>query len=452
MTRAVVVGGGIAGLAAAWQLLRSGVHVTLVEAADRVGGKIVTEEVDGRPVDLGPDAFLARVPDGVELCRELGLGGELVAPATSGAAIWTRGRLRPLPAELVLGAPTGLASLARSGILGPAGLARATLDLVLPGQGGDEDRSVGALVTARFGRQVHERLVDPLLGAIHAGPSGQLSARAAAPQLAAAARARRSLLLGLRAQQRGGGPAGDQPVFLSLLGGLGRLAQRLEEALRAGGAELELGTSVTALPPPDADVTVLATPAPAAADLLAGPSPDAAGELRAVDHASVVLAVLCYPAAALPRPLVGTGFLVPRGEGRLLTACSFASSKWPHWAAPRQVVLRASAGRWGDERALDMDDDELVGRLHEELAQALSLRTGPDVARVARWPRAFPQYRVGHLERVERIEALVARDLPGVVLAGAAYRGLGVTACIGQGRAAARRALASSPPPGGRGG
>ncbi|MDP9071076.1 MAG: protoporphyrinogen oxidase [Actinomycetota bacterium] len=441
MTHVAVVGGGITGLAAAWELLGSGARVTLLDAADRLGGRIVTAEVGGRPVDLGPDAFLSRVPEALELCRQLGLDSELVSPAADQAFVWVRGRLRRLPAGVVLGAPTDLVSLARSGVLSPAGLARATLDLVLPAsRDGGHDRSVGDLVRARLGRQVHERLVDPLVGGIHAGPSELLSVRATAPQLAAAAAERRSLVAGLRAQRRASPPA-PGPMFHSLREGLARLVVRLEEELRAGGVAVELATPVKSLAALRADATVVAAPATVAADLLAG-SPQAAAELRSIDHASVGLAVLVYPADAFPRPPVGSGFLVPRREGRLLTACSFASAKWPHWAAPGQVVLRASAGRWGDQRALAMADEELVGRLHADLADALGLTDAPSHFRVTRWRDAFPQYRVGHLERVARIEAAVARDLRRVAVAGPALGGVGIPACIAQGRRAARLVLA----------
>ena len=438
MTRVAVVGGGITGLAAAWELLRSGTEVRLLEASNRLGGKVATGTVADRPVDLGADAVLARVPDGLELCGELGLDTEVVHPGAEGAAVWVRGRLRPLPADLVLGVPSRLSSLARSGILTPAGLARAALDLVLPASGGSADRSVGEVVSARFGRQVHERLVDPLVGGIHAGPADLLSARATTPQLAAAAAAHRSLLRGVRSQREVGRRGG--PVFWSLGGGLGRLVQRLEEELRAGGATVEVGAQVESLADVGADAVVVATPAPVAARLVAD-APEAAAGLAGIDHASVVVAVLVYPASAFPAPLSGTGFLVPRTEGRLMTACSFGSSKWPHWAGPGQVVLRVSAGRWGDERALALGDEELVGRLHAELVGALGLTAGPEEAHVARWPAALPQYRVGHLERVERIEASLARHLPTVVVAGAALRGIGVAACIAQGRRAARRVL-----------
>lgn len=458
MTRVAVVGGGITGLAAAWELLGAGVEVTLFEAGARLGGKIVTDDVAGRPVDLGPDAFLARVPHALDLCRELGLEGELVHPAAEGAAIWVRGRLRALPRGLVLGAPTGpgdLAALVRAGLLSPAGAARAALDVVLPATRFGPDPSVGDVVGRRLGRGLHAGVVDPLVGGIHAGPSDLLSARAAAPQLADAALSR-SLMAGLRRARGGstgtsrsgggaaGAAAGPAPLFASLRGGLGRLVEVLEGGLRAGGVAVETGATVGTVPVGGFDATILATPAPVSAALLAAGAPDAAAELAAIDDASVAVVVLVYPASAFTRPLLGTGFLVPATEGRLLTACSFASSKWPHWAAPGDVVLRASAGRWGDERALALGDDELVARLHDELGAALGTVAGPRLTRVTRWEAAFPQYRPGHLDRVVRAEAAVARWLPGVTLAGASYRGVGIAACVAQGRAAARRALAGA--------
>ncbi|HUR18230.1 MAG TPA: protoporphyrinogen oxidase [Acidimicrobiales bacterium] len=443
-----VVGGGITGMAAAWELVRSGASVTLLEASPRLGGKIAGEQIAGRWVELGPDAFLARLPEAVRLCSELGLEHELVGAATESASIWANGRLRPIPTGTVLGAPAGLAGLravALSGLLSPAGLARAGLDLVLPRRRLGDDPSVGALITSRFGRQVHERLVDPIVGGIHAGPSSRLSCLAVAPQLLAGARSRRSLLLGLESSRRSAHPpepSGTGATFVSLRGGLARLVGRLEEALRDAGSHIELGHEVQELPT-SGSPTILTTPAPVTAALLAGISPAAAAELAELQHASVALAVLRYPLAAFPGGAVpgGSGFLAPSGEGRLLTACSFGSSKWPHWAAPLEVVLRISAGRWGDGRAMALDDRELVRRLHGELVEALELTAEPIAARVARWPAAFPQYRPGHLDKVARIEAALRRDCPRIHVAGAAYRGVGIPACIGQGRAAARRVL-----------
>ncbi|MDP8975293.1 MAG: protoporphyrinogen oxidase [Actinomycetota bacterium] len=440
--RVAVVGGGITGLAAAWELRRSGAEVMVLESSDHLGGKIVTDDIGGHPVDLGPDAFVARTPEATELCRELDLEDDLVTAATDHAAVWVGGRLRPLPSDILLGVPSRLTSVARSRILSPLAVARLALDGVLPRgrrKEDDGDLSVGDLVAARLGRQVHDRLVDPLFGGIHAGPSRDLSVHATAPQLGEAASAR-SLMRGVRAQRRDAA----RPSFQSLRGGLGQLVDRLVEELRSAGATIHLESPVDSVPVEGADATIVATPAHVSAGLVAAASPDAAAELRSIDHASVAVTVLVYPASAFPEPPDGSGFLVPQSEDHLITACSFASSKWPHWAEPDEVVLRVSAGRFGDERALKMKDVELVQHLHNELVEVLQLTKAPLRARVARWVDAFPQYRVGHLERVASMETALRRDLPHVEVVGAAYRGLGITTCIAQGRAAARRVLASA--------
>jgi oxygen-dependent protoporphyrinogen oxidase len=449
----VIVGAGITGLATAWFLRQRDAQreVVVVDGDDRAGGKIRTEPFEGGTVELGPDAFIARVPDGVDLCRAVGLD-DLVAPSAGKAFLWTGGRVRPLPEGLVLGLPTELTAVARSGILSPLGLARAGLDVVLPRERANGDRSVGSLVRARFGDEVHERLVDPLLGGIHAGDTDALSVEATAPQLAAAARKHRSLLLGLRRDAASATTSNGRPVFLTPRAGLGALVERL-----ATGLDLRLGTKVTRLDPDgddwrvvldsgdvlEASAVVVTTSAFAAADLVRPLSADAAGGLAAVDHASVSLVVLSYARDAVQRPLDGSGFLVPRRDGKLMTACSWASAKWPHWVENDHVVLRVSAGRMGDDRAVHVDDDALVGRLHDELADAVGVSDAPLATRVARWPRSFPQYAVGHLERVASIDAALAAAVPGVVLAGAAYRGVGIPACIAQASAAAARVAES---------
>ncbi len=453
--RVVVVGGGITGLSAAWTLSSTPAEVVVVEATGRLGGKVRTEDFAGQRVDVGPDAFLARVPDATDLCRALGLGDELVAPASGRAFIWATGRLRPLPEGLVLGVPTELGAVARSRLLSPLGLARAGLDRVLPATPAEGDRSVGELVTARLGRELLDQLVDPLLGGIHAGDSRQLSVAATAPQLEAAAGRSGGLMRGLRAQTDRAGraetPSG--PAFLSLASGLGTLVERLTAGLLARGVDLRTATAAQSLDRVDgrwrlctpagevgADALVLAVPSPVAAGLVAPHAAGVAAELEGIDYASVVVTSLIYPAAGMGRPLDGSGFLVPRREGRLMTACTWSSSKWPHLVQAGRVMLRASAGRWGDERALAMSDEGLVDRLHAELVEALDLQSRPLDTRVTRWPDAFPQYRVGHLDRLARVEAGLTR-LPGLVVAGAAYRGIGLPACIAQGRQAAEAAL-----------
>jgi oxygen-dependent protoporphyrinogen oxidase len=435
----VVVGGGITGLATAYYLkARHGIEATVLEASERVGGKIRTDELAGVPVEAGPDTFLARVPEATDLCRELGLGGELVEPATSSAFVWARGRLRPLPPGLVLGVPTGLRQLARSGILSPAGMARAALDTVLPRRKHGDDPSIAAVIGGRFGEEVVDHLVEPLLGGINAGRADRLSLAATAPQLADAARDHRSLLLGLRA----GAPAtttGAGPVFQSVRGGLERLVETLQH-------QVDVRTDTAATPIERTDdgrfrtgglttgAVVVTVPAYAAAPLVEPISPAAAAELRAIDYASVAVVTLGYAPSTVPPLPNGSGFLVPRAEHRLMTACTFLTSKWPDLASSGLVLLRVSAGRIGDDRAMRLDDRELVERLHQEAAEALGVTKAPVTTRVDRWPRGFPQYEPGHLARVDRIETALATAAPsaGLVVAGAAYRGLGLAACVRQ--------------------
>ncbi len=454
----LVVGGGIAGLAAGWQAVQAGARVTLVEADDRLGGKIRTEPFCGRPLDTGPDAFLARVPEGRALAEEIGLGADLIAPSTNAASVWVGNRLHRLPAGLVLGVPTDLGTLLRSGICSPLGVARAALDFVWPGEAPTTDVAVGALVRRRLGRQVFERLVDPLLGGINAGRSDRLSLYAGVPQLASAFDGR-SLILGARAQRRTAAGSG-QPLFLTTTGGLGRLVDRLAQRLDEAGAVLRTGWTAAGLDGgehgwrvwradnrPDgtmgaemADAVVLATPARPTAALLDKIAPSAASELRGIEHASVAIVALAYPAGSLGHALDGSGFLVPRRQGWLMTACSWASSKWPAVAPDGTAVLRVSAGRAGDRRAVRLPDDELVGRLHAEVKTAMGASQEPSAWRVSRWPDGFPQYSPGHLDRVARIEAALPA---GIEVTGATYRGVGIPACIRQGRSAADRALAA---------
>ncbi|HEX2042976.1 MAG TPA: protoporphyrinogen oxidase [Acidimicrobiales bacterium] len=453
-----VLGGGITGLATAWYLSAAAgpapPRVTLLEASGRLGGKIRTEELAGLPVEAGPDTFLGRVPWARDLCRELGMEDELVSPATSKAWIWRAGRLRPLPPGTVLGVPVSPRALLAGPHLSAAGAARAALDLVLPKRPLPPDPSVADVVEGRMGREVVDRLVDPLVGGIHAGHADRLSARSAAAPLADAAHRHRSLILGLRSGRKSAPNEGEGPMFLGVSGGLGRLVERLASAL--DGTEVRLGTAAGPLaagtggrwlvrcepgPPVEADVVVLTLPAGPAAAALAPVAPSAARQLERIRYASVVVATMGYRPAAVPSALDGSGFLVPRTEGRLITACTWSTSKWPELARSGLVLLRASAGRDGDDRALGMDDDELVRALHEELVAMVAIHELPVTSRVDRWPASFPQYERGHDDRVRTIDAALAAEAPGVVVAGAAYRGLGIAACVQQARTAAERAL-----------
>jgi oxygen-dependent protoporphyrinogen oxidase len=459
--RVVVVGGGISGLAAAGALLSGAaesVQVTVLEAGARFGGKIRTEEFAGHRLDTGAEAMLARVPQGPRMCRELGLGDRLVAPASDDPFLWTRRGLRPLPPRLLAGVPAGTRAVSRTRILSPAGFLRAGFDVVLPSRALQGDVAIGALVRRRLGNEAHERLVAPLLGGIHAGDCDRLSVRATAPQLASALASRRGLIRGLRAAAAGmaaaapatpGSPA--PPTFLSLAGGLQVMVDALVARVQ-DGADLRLGARVESLQPARdgqlelsldggetliADDVILAVPAYAAASLLERSCASAASELRSIEYASVATVLLAYPRRALPGAPPGSGFLVPRTDGRMITACTWSSAKWAHLAGG-PILLKASVGRAGDERALSLTDEEIVARAHAELTEAMGLAAPPEEALVARFERGLPQYLVGHLDRVARIEAALAR-LRGVLLAGAGYHGVGVGACIRSGEAAAAR-------------
>jgi protoporphyrinogen/coproporphyrinogen III oxidase len=471
-----VVGGGIAGLSAAWELAGAdGADVTVYEPG-HLGGKLLTTMFLGRPVDEGPDSFITRVPEGAALAEELGLGEEMVAPQAKRAMLFARGKLRPFPDGLILGAPARLLPLARSRALSFAGMARASLDLVLPRSDVEGDVTVWDLIASRFGPEVAERLVEPLVGSINAGSTRKLSAAATAPQILAAARANRSLLLGLRAMSRPQGGAGDAkssapvgPLFVAPRAGMQALADRLVERLHGAGVAIVAsaasalrrdGRSVIVEPAGERyDGVVLAVPAHVASALLGhllGAGPPA--ELASVRSASVGVVTLGFSESSLevPREPSGdrsgdlsadlSGVLVAPGGGQLMTACSFGSNKWPHWAAPGQLVIRASVGKDGDQRWGALADEDLVSKLCEELGTVLGQPTPTPVAggwRVSRWPAALPQYGLGHLEQVAAIRATLSREAPMVALAGSSYSGVGVPACIGSGRRSAREILSS---------
>ena len=455
MATAAVVGGGITGLVAARALLQAGLDVTLVEP-DRIGGKLQTTGFAGGFLDDAADAFLARVPEGVALCRELGLDGDLVSPAQRSAFVWSRGALRRLPAEQVLGVPTDLEALEASGIVSAAGVAAARRDLEEPLAAPDGDVAIGELFRARLGDEVVDRLVDPLVGGINAGAVDELSLAATVPQLDAAARSGAPSLIEACRAQRAAVADPEAPVFYAPRGGMGALAQAVHHDAADRGLHLVRGRAVAleregagwrlvldGFPPVDADLVVLAAPAGVAAGLVRPVAPRAATLLAGIPYASVALVSIAVERDGVERELDGSGYLVPAVEGRTITACSWASSKWAHLAEPGTVWLRASVGRDGDDRALRMSDGELEAAVLADLADTMALVGEPEEVRITRLPGSFPQYRPGHLARVDAVDAELAMAAPGVVVAGAAMRGLGVPACIRQGQAAATRALAT---------
>ena len=445
--RVGVVGAGIAGLAAAYELTKQGATPVLFDGDTTLGGKVRSTDFDDVRIDLGPDAFLARRPEAVQLCEELGLRPLLEPPAATHAYVYARGKLRSLPTGLVLGVPTDPRALARSGILSGWAVVRAALEPYLPGEALGDDEALGSVIRRRFGNEVTERLVDPLLGGINAGDVDELSIDLVAPQIAAAARRDRSLTKALKGAPAP--PTSNDPVFFTIPGGMATLVDALVDAITAAGGEIRRDDPVSAISTTqvtsrsgahDVQGVVLATPSHVSAPLLAPLAPGAASTLRSIPYASVCMVLLSYDERDVGRPLDASGYLVPRREGLLITAASWASSKWSHLARPGRVLVRASAGRSGDDRAMAMGDDELVRRVDADLRTTMQVRSEPMEARVVRWNDAFPQYPPGHGRRID--DALAALP-PGIGLAGAALRGVGLPACIGTGRDAARAVLGS---------
>ncbi|MEV6168930.1 protoporphyrinogen oxidase [Streptomyces sp. NPDC051954] len=448
----VVIGGGIAGLAAAHRLVQRGARVTVLEASDRVGGKLLPGEVAGARVDFGAESMLARRPEAVALAREVGLADRLQPPATASASLWTRGALRPMPKGHVMGVPGTATAL--SGVLSEEGLRRIERDADLSRTEVGEDVAVGAYVAERLGREVVDRLVEPLLGGVYAGDAYRISMRSAVPQLFQAARTHDSLTEAVREIQAKAAAAQQTgPVFMGIEGGVGRLPLAVAESVRKLGGEIVTGAPVTQVRREPsgrwrivagdrvlhADAVVVAVPAPAAAGLLRAEAPAAAAELSAIEYASMALVTLAYRRGetALPE---GSGFLVPPVDGRTIKASTFASQKWG-WIAdenPDLVVLRTSVGRYAETEILQRADADLVDVSRHDLKAATGLDATPVETRVTRWDDGLPQYPVGHHARVTRIREHIA-GLPGLAVCGAQYDGVGIPACIASAYAAVDR-------------
>ncbi|WP_328864944.1 protoporphyrinogen oxidase [Streptomyces sp. NBC_00304] len=449
----VVIGGGIAGLAAAQRLLGTGLRVTLLEATDRLGGKLRTGEVAGVQVDLGAESMLARRPEAVGLARAVGLADRLQPPATATASLWTRDALRPMPKGHVMGVPGDPAALGE--VLSPEGLARIAQERDLtPTEVGD-DVAVGAYVADRLGREVVDRLVEPLLGGVYAGDAYRISMRAAVPQLFEIARRGGSLLDGVtRIQEQAAARQRTGPVFQGIAGGIGTLPDAVAAAVRAGGGEILTETPVLGLTRTasgwdvrtdsrviPADGIVLAAPAWSASTLLAAESPAASAELAGVEYASMALVTMAFRRSDVTA--AGTldgrsGFLVPPVEGRTIKAATFSTRKW-QWvddASPDLFLLRTSVGRYGEEDHLHREDAEIVDVSLSDLAAATGLAARPVATEVTRWIGGLPQYPVGHLGRVARIREEVAK-LPALRVCGAVYDGVGIPACIASAHRAA---------------
>jgi oxygen-dependent protoporphyrinogen oxidase len=456
--RIAVVGGGVAGLAAALRLVERApsARVTVYEQGPLLGGKLRTGTIAGQPVEYGAEAFLTRDPAGgdsaaVELARALGLAGDLVHPATTRAAIAVDGALHPIPPGTLVGVPGDLAALPP--VAHP--VAGADPDDGHPLLTDGQDVAVGALVRRRLGDEVVDRLVDPMLGGVYAGRADDLSLAATMPALAGACRSAHTLVGAVRSATAGFRPAdgAPPPVFTTVAGGMTRLVEAMAGALGPGRIERDAAVRELSRVPGgwrlvvgparepravDVDAVVLAVPARPAERLLRTVRPGAAALVGELDYASVALVTLAVPVD--PPDL--SGLLVPAAEGTTVKAATFFTTKWAHLRRPDGLaVLRASLGRYGEEHLLQRPDDELVSVARAELSRLLGRPLpAPVDAHVQRWGGALPQYRPGHPARVASARAGLADD-PTLALAGAGYDGVGIPICIRSGQTAADHVL-----------
>jgi oxygen-dependent protoporphyrinogen oxidase len=447
---AIVVGGGIAGLSAALALQEAGRDALLLEAAPRLGGVIRTERVDGFVVEAGPDAILAQKPEGLALCHRLGLGERLIptSPQARTVFAWHRGRLHPLPEGMMLAVPTRILPFLRSRLFSWPGKARMALDVLLPRRESGEDESIASLLRRRLGQEAVDRLGEPLMAGIHAGDPERLSMAATFPRFVELERRHGSLVRGMWAS-RPRGAAATRPAFYSLQGGLGEIVDALERRLSAD--TVRVGVRVDALSRAkrtftlvleggstvSANSVVLALPAPAAAPLLSALSCEAARILETIPFASTATVALGFRRDDVAHPLDGYGLIVPRSERLRTSACTFVSSKFAGRAPEGFVLLRAFLGGARDPDVLRLPDCELATLARRELGTILGLGGAPVLQRVYRWPRSTPQMTLGHLERVARLDAMVA-GIPGLFVTGAGLHGAGLPDAIADGERAAR--------------
>jgi protoporphyrinogen/coproporphyrinogen III oxidase len=464
----VIVGAGISGLAAAHALqsraASSGVplNCTLIEAEDRCGGKILTHRVDDFVIEAGPDSFLSQKPWALDLCRELGLSEQLINTneTPEKAFVYSRGRLRPLPDGLVVVVPAKLGPFLRSGLLSWAGIARMGLDLVISKGPVAQDESLAAFFRRRFGAEAFERLIEPLMAGIYAGDADDMSIRATFPRFVEFEQEHGSLLRGMLASKSlNGGGLPRRTTFVTLEGGLSTLVDALLPRITTSGVRVLYGQRVAAIrarsmrsvsspyelllesgSPVPADAVVLATPAFASAALVRGLSPEASALLAAIPYASTATVSLAYHTTELGPLVRGFGFVVPRVERRDLLAATWTSLKWSHRGPASHTLVRCYVGGVGREAIAHADDISMIRRVRDELQAIAGITHEPVYAEVNRWERGMPQYQVGHLQRLDKIQSQL-QSYRGLYLTGSAYRGIGIPDCIRDGIETAERVL-----------
>jgi len=461
MNDVLIIGGGISGLAAAYRLHKAAPErtFTLLEREERLGGKLLTDQVNGLVVEQAPDSFLTRKPHGVGLCEELGIADQLYGRRPEHAdktQVRYGDDFYPLPSGLSGMIPTDLAALARNPLISAAGQARLAEEATIPPAPANGDESVAAFVSRRLGREIYEKLVEPLMSGIYAGDGEQLSLAATFPQLRQLELKHGSLLKGLQAASAQAAtkerPAATYPPFASLKGGMGQLVDAIVATLPP--ASLHTGTTVAAVQRSSdgyqvtltdgtvqmARALVLATPAFITADLLAAVDPALAAAHAAIPYASSAIVTLAYRKGDLSRVPEGYGYVVPSVLGSEVLAGTWSSNKWAGRAPDEVLLLRVYIGHYGGRDVTQLPDSELLALAHAELAASFVAEGAPLLQRIYRWPRSMPQYNLGHLARLATIEERLPHN-PGLFLAGAAYRGVGIPDCIREGENAAMGVL-----------
>ncbi len=460
----IVIGGGISGLAAAHRLTELGragpldLRVTLLEASDRLGGVIATEHTGNLLLELGPDSYITDKPAALRLCERLGLADRLIAPRHAGLKLYTvhRGALAPLPEGFLLMAPTRVGSVLRSPVFSWGGKLRMALEPLVPRRSGDGDESLASFVRRRLGREVLERVAQPLIGGIYASDPEALSLAATMPRFHDMERGHGSVILGTRrAQKRRARSAGETGarwgLFVSIDGGMEVLVRRLAEALapgvarfgetvrevawNAGAGRWQVDTGRGRF---GADAVICTLPSSVAADALTALDPELAGELNAIPFSSTATVNLAYRRSDIAHPLDGYGFVVPHVERRDIMACTFSSVKFAGRAPEDTALLRCFAGGALQPGLLDQPDESLEARVSHDLEALLGISGAPLLRRTTRYPDAMPQYNIGHLDRLRRIDARLRR-FSTLALAGKSYRGAGIADCVAAGETAAEK-------------
>ncbi len=450
--RVAVVGGGISGMSAAKTLRDGGADVTLFEASGRAGGMLRTERVDGYVIERGPDSIISSKPAAIELAEDLGLGSRIVRTEgqARGAYVVASGRLQRIPDGFQLVAPANIPALARSGILSPKGLLRAAMEPFIPKKV-MADESLASFVRRRFGQEVLDRLAQPMAGGIYGADPELLSLRATMPRFLDLEAEKGSLTLALAKQARAGAAKASGArygLFISFDQGIGFLAETLAEHL---GDTIRLNTAVSPIEGEGTqyrvagecfDGVVVATTAWKAAALLPPELSEARARLEAIHFGSGAIVTFAFDRSDVPMELDAAGFVVPAIEGRPVMASTWSSVKWPGRAPDGKLLLRAFLGGYAWPEVVGWEDDALIAAARRGFADLMGIRAEPELVRVDRWQRVMPRLHLGHIERMDALDAAMAKA-PRMALAGNAYRGVGIPDSVRSGQQAATRVLAA---------